>query len=364
MPTVIIVPSQRRTLSHAMQPATHGPIVLLTLRSITSNLDVPTILLWDQVLTFPDEVQLIWNARLSIAKVLFLLNRYMVPFAMIAQSHEFSGTTPHLSLPVSRFRARCPGVSGVDVLVLLDVGFSSWYTIGMTVGMLSIASNNFLILLRLWVLWDRSPRLVLGTLTFFVVTQLVTFGCAAYVIYDMLPSLLIDPVLRVCLPTSKPKLMLLWTPGIVFEFIVFLTTVWNALDRPRSRNIGMTHVLYRDGSLYFFGLFALRLVNMLVCVLAPASLTFLGVFFLWSVCNITVSRLIFNLRRLSSEAAANPNTRDEDEEEKLEDVEEGGGTEQTELPVLHKERDRRERHDFRGSTLASGLDTRIDEVLA
>jgi hypothetical protein len=36
-------------------------------------------LLYELVLTFPDEVQLVWMQRSSLAKKLFLLNRYLVP---------------------------------------------------------------------------------------------------------------------------------------------------------------------------------------------------------------------------------------------------------------------------------------------
>ncbi|KAF8129077.1 hypothetical protein EV363DRAFT_1166787, partial [Boletus edulis] len=266
------------------------------------------ILLWDHVLTLPDEVELIWRAKLSIPKVLFLLNRYVVPLAMAILSNEFSGVTPYLSLPVSTCKV-C-------------------YAIAVAVGMLSIATSNFLILLRLWVLWDRSPRLVFVTLMFFIVTQLLALSFVGYVIYDMLPTMFFHPVLRICIPRHKPKFVMLWTPGIVFELVVFLTAVWNALDRPRSRNVRVSKIMYRDGSLYFFVL--LRLLNLLLCTVAPGSLTFLGVFFIWSISNITLARFIFNLRRLSNDAC-HKKVRFKDEEELADDME------QTELPVLRRE---------------------------
>jgi len=266
------------------------------------------ILLWDHILTFPDEVLLIWRARLSAPKILFLFNRYMVPFAMIVQTHEFSGVTPYLSLSCCKV----------------------WYSIAVVVGMLSIATSNFLILLRLWVLWDRSPRLMLGTLTFFVVTQLVSLSFVGYVVYDMLPTLFFDPILHVCMPMSKPNFVMLWSPGIVFELVVFLAAVWNALDRPRSRDVRMTKIMYRDGSLYFLGLFALRLLNLLLCVIAPAPLTFLGVFFIWSISNITLARLILNLRRLSCDAGDNHAECKDEEDDNVECAE-------LELPVLRRE---------------------------
>lgn len=54
--------------------------------------------------------------------------------------------------------------------------------------------------------------------------------------------------------------------------------------------------------------------------------------FIWSIANITLARLILNLRRLSSDAGDN-NAEFQDEGE-VEDEGEGG----VELPVLHRER--------------------------
>jgi hypothetical protein len=39
---------------------------------------------------------------------------------------------------------------------------------------------------------------------------------------------------------------------IVFEFMIFITTWWNALDQPLPQHAKMAKVLYRDGSIYFF----------------------------------------------------------------------------------------------------------------
>jgi len=235
------------------------------------------ILLWDHALTFADEVRLIWTAPLSIPKILFLFNRYMVPLAMIVQTHEFSGTATYVSLPICKVRYAC----------------------AVAVGMLSIASSNFLVLLRLWVLWDRSPRLMMATFTVFIATQLAAMSLACYVIYDMFPTIFFSSLLRICMPGVKPKFVLLWSPGMAFECMVFLATVWNALDRPRMCDSEMAKIMYRDGSLYFFGLFALRLVNLVLAAVAPLSLVFMGIFFVWSVVNVTLTRLILNLRRLS-----------------------------------------------------------------
>ncbi|VDB96530.1 unnamed protein product [Peniophora sp. CBMAI 1063] len=48
------------------------------------------MILYDHMLTFADEVELIWKAPRSIARTLFLINRYCVPAMVIGSMHAFS----------------------------------------------------------------------------------------------------------------------------------------------------------------------------------------------------------------------------------------------------------------------------------
>lgn len=242
------------------------------------------VLLWDYFLTFHDEVELIWRARLSFPKLLFLFNRYVVPASLILLTYAISGLSDD---------------------ILPDSFCQTWFGVGIVVGMLSIGTSNFLILLRLWVLWDRKTRLVLVTLTLFLVTQITSIVCTTYVVSSMMPLMVFESYLHSCMLTQKVNFVILWTPGIVFEFMIFIMTWWNALDQPLPQHAKMAKVMYRDGSVYFFVLFGLRLVNLILSVVSPLSLIFLGVFFIWSACNVTLTRLIMNLRRVAAEAEEN-----------------------------------------------------------
>ncbi|KAG0696334.1 hypothetical protein DFH29DRAFT_209326 [Suillus ampliporus] len=235
------------------------------------------VLLWDHLLTFHDEVELIWRAPLSFPKLLFLFNRYVVPASLIVLTYD---------------------------ITLSDSVCLTWFGVGVVVGMVSIGTSNFLVLLRLWVLWDRRTRLVLATLILFMLTQTTSLVFTAYIVSTMLPFMVFEPYLHVCMLKEKVDLAILWAPGIVFEVMVFIMTWWNALDRPLPQHAKMAKVMYRDGSTYFFVLFALRLVNLVLSIAAPLSLTFLGIFFIWSACSVTLTRLIMNLRRVTAEAEA------------------------------------------------------------
>ncbi|KAH7912113.1 hypothetical protein BJ138DRAFT_1112644 [Hygrophoropsis aurantiaca] len=268
------------------------------------------VLLWDHLLTFSDEVRLIWGARWSVPKILFLFNRYIVPIAMIIQTYGVFLR----SLTKYPTQWRWLGFSGVAsphltnreiYLFTTPLDFTIWFscktwTSAATIlGILSIGTSNFLVLLRLWVLWDRRYRMMIWTLSLFVLTQVAALGSTVYLITQMIPVLVFIPSMQVCLLTEKVDFALLWYPGIAFEVMIFVTTLWNAVDRPRVHNIQMAKVFYRDGSAYFFILFGLRLVNLILAIAAPLSLIFLGVFFIWCSVNVTLTRLIINLRRVA-----------------------------------------------------------------
>jgi len=238
------------------------------------------VLLWDYFLTFHDEVQLIWRAPLSIPKLLFLFNRYAVPTSLIVLTYATSGLSDD---------------------ILSDSFCQTWFGIGVVLGMLSIGTSNFLVLLRLWVLWDRRTSLVVSTLILFVTTQITSIVCTAYVVANMMSLMVFNPILHSCMLSGKVSFVILWSPGVVFELMVFIMTCWNALDRPLPQHAKMARVMYRDGSTYFFVLFGLRLINLVLSIVSPLSLMFLGVFFIWCACNVTLSRLILNLRRVTAE---------------------------------------------------------------
>lgn len=50
-----------------------------------------TLLLYDHLMTLPDEINLIWRSRPSFSKYGFLVNRYMVPMVLTMITVEMCG---------------------------------------------------------------------------------------------------------------------------------------------------------------------------------------------------------------------------------------------------------------------------------
>ncbi|KAG8770995.1 hypothetical protein FRC15_003677 [Serendipita sp. 397] len=56
-----------------------------------------TFMVWDMLLTLPDEVKYIWKARWTVIKVVFLSNRYVTPIILIGNLYTISGQAKDLS---------------------------------------------------------------------------------------------------------------------------------------------------------------------------------------------------------------------------------------------------------------------------
>ncbi|KAJ6534825.1 hypothetical protein B0H19DRAFT_1038857 [Mycena capillaripes] len=244
------------------------------------------LLLYDHVLTLDDEVEHIWSAPTTLAKILFLILRYMVPLFLTVQT-------------ITR--------SGLSIIVMSDVVCKGWTSFATYAGWLSIVISNFLVLLRIWTTLPRGHHFIPWSLAFFFLMQLTNFSVTTWVVSNMIPVLVFEPLVGLCTFTSKPSVFGLWVPGLVFEIVVFVTVCWNMFDRPRTIGTDsdryITRVLFRDGVMYFLILFVLRIANTVIAIVAPVSLLFVIVFFIWAATTITTTRLIINSRRAVGQAA-------------------------------------------------------------
>lgn len=236
------------------------------------------LLLYDHLLTFSAEIELIWAAHWSVPKVLFLLIRYLVPSTVIIHIHLLSGiANSHVS----------------NTFCVI------WYDISLYLFQISVGISNFLVLLHLWNLWERTPRFICWTLAFFVLTVIANIALTTVAVLTTSHQLYFNHALRTCVMMDRARVLMLWAPCMAFEVTVLSAMVYNALSRPRCPHTAVAKVLYHDGITYFIILFSLRLTNLLLASIAPVSLILLGVFFIWCCMTMTVTRMILNLRKFA-----------------------------------------------------------------
>lgn len=238
-----------------------------------------TLLLYDHMLTFGDEVKYIWKSKEWTApKYMFFIVRYGVPLAVLGHIIQ---------------------MSGLSDITLSDAFCRGYFAVSTAFGLTTIAMTNFIVLLRLWVLWDRDRTAVAVTVFAFVLTNAVALGMLIFMITRVYATVTWDPRILMCSPDSRLPIGGLWIPGLVFEVIIFVMACFNALYRPRPSHDALAKVLYRDGLTYFAVLFTMRIINVVVGFVAPLSLIFVGVFFVWCTTTITTTRLVINIRKMS-----------------------------------------------------------------
>ncbi|VDB83148.1 unnamed protein product [Peniophora sp. CBMAI 1063] len=273
-----------------------------------------TFLIYDHVLTLGDEVEYIWKAPRNITKYLFLFNRYMVPIVICICMRAFIGVE---SAPLSN--EVCPSkqldlaqsltcltvvrvvVPGCMTLSLIPHSCKVWSAVSIAISPISIANGSFIILLRLWNVWDRRMKLLLPTFALFVITQCITVAMAVRLAIKDYNASLYFVYTHTCVFPMKINYVSLWAPAVGFEVVLFAVTWWNALSRPRTNDVALARQLYWDGSIVFFVVFTLRVMNMVISIVAPLSLTMLGLYFVWAANTVTISHLVLNLRKVAVE---------------------------------------------------------------
>ncbi|KAJ7472219.1 hypothetical protein B0H11DRAFT_2236900 [Mycena galericulata] len=255
------------------------------------------ILLYDHVLSLSDEVRFIWSARVTSSKVLFLALRYLVPCVMLFHTNLLDFLTSTFPIKYAPLSSCCADTSLVP---------SFWMTLAVLVGWLTLAINNWLVLLRLWVLWgadlhffpanwlnlrqDRHRTFIVCTLLIFIALQTTTVVLAWIGVANMMPSMAFQPELHLCSFTYPPKYAVVWIPGLSFELMVLSGMGWKVLNHPQTLK-----TLHGDGYIFFLCLSG-NLTNTIIFFTVRTTLTFVTLFFMWCFTTTTTCRMILSLR--------------------------------------------------------------------
>ncbi|KAL5506992.1 hypothetical protein ACEPAH_6448 [Sanghuangporus vaninii] len=241
------------------------------------------LLLYDHFLTFPDEVEFVWRARPNFAKKIFLLNRYIVAISQICIAVSMNHFTND-PLP--------------------DKACKTMISIAFVVGVCSIACGNVLVILRVVTLWDRNPYVARFMALGFCASFCSTISFMIVVLRHAYPGFAYVAYAHMCVSTIKsPVLPGVWASSLVFEVLVLSFVTYNALSRPRDRGTPLRDVLYRDGMLFFACLSSLRTANLVISIIARPTLTMSGVFFIWAMTTLVLSRSLLNIHKVSNESS-------------------------------------------------------------
>ncbi|KZV85438.1 hypothetical protein EXIGLDRAFT_841501 [Exidia glandulosa HHB12029] len=233
------------------------------------------IVLWDTVLVLPDEINKFWRAKRTWFRAAFLANHYMSIGAMTLMIIATSGLVP------------------ADVLT--DEVCQAAMSTGVVVGALSVGAGLYLVLLKVWALWGYQKWVIIATTAAWCCSYAATFVMVIITIQGLKPhTFSAAPYgLKLCGINYKPDVMKgIWASPLICEVLVFIFTIWNAADRPRSADVSLSRALMRDGIAFFASLFSLHLLNLILTILSPATIAFIGSCLVWGVSNVLLTRLV------------------------------------------------------------------------
>ncbi|KAF8479465.1 hypothetical protein JB92DRAFT_1785700 [Gautieria morchelliformis] len=173
------------------------------------------ILLYDHMLLFSDEIRLIWQARLSWPKILFL----------------------------------------TAFLTTVSLGIATVFVVQ-----------------RVYALWGRSKQILAILIPAFATVYILAFFFAGLSTIRLIPHISYNPFVKTCIADERPTLLIAgFAAPVAFDIFLFVLTWLNALSRPRHMHTALVSQLHVDGAVFFVSLLTLRLFNIIVVAVAPVN---------------------------------------------------------------------------------------------
>ncbi|KAL4246080.1 hypothetical protein ABKN59_003319 [Abortiporus biennis] len=261
-----------------------------------------TILLYDHIITFGQEVATMWSSRWSVPKVLFLLNRYLVVAILVFNGLASSQT--HLSNKVSLFIS----VWHIQLKSLSNppqfcVFYLRWLVCTITITNTIVEG---ILVARVWAVWrdNKIALTVAMTLYIFGIGVLVGLTIRDYVGEGPVEAVDDFAALPGCYARTVPDIIAgYWISPLIIESIFFAMITWRAVGWWKSRTpLPPTMVLLaRDSAIYFLVIFVLLIVNLFVFEYGPPFLSSMMVTPSNTAGCIAGSRMLLNIRSLAHE---------------------------------------------------------------
>ncbi|CAG7848005.1 SubName: Full=Uncharacterized protein {ECO:0000313/EMBL:CCA69802.1} [Serendipita indica DSM 11827] len=279
------------SMQQIMEEARRLPLIMTNLQaSRYLSAAGMIVVLYDTILTLPDEFRFIWPMSFGVIKSIWFLSRYVVPGLIVLYNYQF-------------FQAR-PAMS--DEFCQVYISGLSWCL------NISFAASNWLLLLRVSALWGRKRAVIWPLYFCYFALYVVISVIVGLAVARMSKRLAYNPIIGACMFTERIPANLIhsqWLP-IVFDVVIFILTLVKAKQdnialRKGSRgNAPVLFILFRDGGIYCVVIIALRIFNFVAWAFLDESMVYLAMGFLWAIVTALINRFYLNLRRVAYATAA------------------------------------------------------------
>ncbi|KAJ7697172.1 hypothetical protein B0H17DRAFT_1328928 [Mycena rosella] len=196
------------------------------------------ILIYDHLVCIPEEVELIWKSRWGVAKIVYIWNRY---FSLIAVSLNTS-------------------------VILRDISSShvciGWLQVQGSSSTVVIATVDFVLMLRVWILYGRQQWMawlfaIFGIAEVLIMTVVDVFAFREMQEYVHLGR---SSIVKGCYAYNVPRFLTVYAAvPLLVTFMMFAMTLYKCgltLYRMDARVMPIWRLFLRDGVAWFLLVFA------------------------------------------------------------------------------------------------------------
>ncbi|KAJ7278684.1 hypothetical protein C8J57DRAFT_1573263 [Mycena rebaudengoi] len=256
---------------------------------------------YDHLITFEDEVELMWKSRICTTSVVYLWNRY---FTLIALSYDASVMLAPFKSNAVSVRVPLHRPSSVTVYVRPIVTRCITFFNGEAVtSTLILATVDFILVLRVWILYEKR-RILLYLLVPMIGLEIMTMGVVShYTIASVKEYWDLPFPLLGCYPlTNVPRYFTFYSvPVLVVSTTMFFMTVYKCgktfLAHGRA-HMPIYNMFLRDGVFWFIAIFATFIPEIIIWARARQSLAEVLIAPGLAVTSIVGSRVLLNIKGL------------------------------------------------------------------
>ncbi|KAJ6589275.1 hypothetical protein B0H19DRAFT_1367679 [Mycena capillaripes] len=231
-----------------------------------------SLVLYDHIITFQDEVELMWKSSLHTTNVIYLWNRYFTLVALLVDASVMLG--PYKSDATE-------AVSSTLILATVD----------------------FILVLRVWLLFEKA-RWLLYVLIPMIGLEIMTMALVShYTIYTTKVFWPLPWPMTGCYPLGLvPRYFTFYSlPVLVVSMTMFVLTAYKCgktlLTHGRAQ-MPIYNLFLRDGVFWFVAIFITFLPEVVIWAAARQSLAELMIAPGLAVTSIIGSRVLLNIKRL------------------------------------------------------------------
>ncbi|KAF7306454.1 Ribosomal-protein-alanine acetyltransferase [Mycena indigotica] len=271
-----------------------------------------TIIVFDHISTFADEVELIWKTRLSLINIFYVWIRYFTLVTLTANVVFLLTPQTQQSLVVSTVH-----IIGTTVADLSGLKSCQRMLFGeMATSTVTIISTDLVLVARVWILYSKPKGLLIALLTL-VSLEAISMSIVGYFTIRPLREFVhagshltgcysLGMVIQVSVgPKSRsPEVPRLFTyyslPVLIIAVIMFLMTLYkcgtNYLAMGSLQRMPLFSMFLRDGVLWFLFLLADCVSEFVIWSRARPTLAQTPVIFPTAIISVIGTRVIMNIK--------------------------------------------------------------------